>query len=843
MNTIRRFAIWTAHNTVFEDCLRALALMLLAYTSVANYEQGLWHIFSPNWQRLWSFILLIPIILRRRYPEGSTYAFAGLVIMQVLIGPDFVFSDLLAPVMLYSAIIHGNRKRSNTYIMLAFFVGLIAALIITWNTEINVALDPEEADDGENPVYLPCHVGATSIFNTSCASKILQTFVGIFLLLSVILAAACFMAYWTRSRRTTAQLLRERNSALAARKEEELTIARTAERARIARDMHDVVAHTLSTIIIQSDAGRYAGSNNPAAARTIMQTIADESLKAQHDMEGLLGTFGGVPYSGYEQIDGLITQGNATARSTGGCVRRTIHGTPQPERFSDNAQSAAFRTVQEALTNARKYAGEGVDITVTEIWETSGLRLRIRDNGNGSAAAMDGHHPGFGLMGMNERLRTIGGSVEAGPGIDGGFIVDATLPFDDETLTSPQTTDTGTIPVQDEASTTPDPSPQHPTSADLEASAVLDPATSQRALAAQTAKQEAFNRDKAEPRPRMLLQSARQRSQRSMHNTPAAQLNWVERISGFFATHYVLSDTLSAAFISLVWRILSHGFSTEPNISRELIPTDSLAWITLTLIAFTAIALRRRFPQSAALAMLFAAFAALLFCTDMKFPYIVYLAPISLHCVCLYGQGRSRQWSIPAAFAGCMLFAARYVASMDEYLTLFDVILGHRIATTANATITDYAMNSVAIMFASFAVCLAAIGSALWTRARDTNAIVLESRREAMEEEFAKQQILAANSEREHVSAEIRGTINETLSGVIKQANNGLALLDTNAKAGTTPSPESINKAFGQIGEEGRAALADMRQLLRMLRETGGSDNDRAIPQAPLHPVDVPSEN
>ncbi|MBB2955003.1 signal transduction histidine kinase [Bifidobacterium commune] len=828
---------------MIEDCLRALVLLFLAYDSVTKHEPGLWSDFNENWQITWSCALLIPVILRRRYSEKATYSFIGLVIAQLLAGPSFVFADLLAPVMLYSVIVHGNQKQSKTFILLAVILGSAAAVLIPWSEEIGPIFGTGQANDTHSQVYLSCHTSGNMTLNSSCANSILQYIAILLIIIMLMLTAACFMAYWTRSRRMTTQLLRERNAALAAREEAELNIARTAERARIARDMHDVVAHTLSTIIIQSDAGRYAESNDPAAARTIMKTIANESLRAQHDMEGLLGTFGGAPHNGYEQISGLVAQANATAQATNGSVKRIIHGHPQPRRLTDNAQSTIFHTVQEALTNARKYAGKGAEITVTETWEASALRLSIHDNGNGSAAVSDGHHPGFGLVGMRERIQAVGGNVQAGPALHGGFDVDATIPFDFDKNGSTKLANTQGNDDYHADRVVND--LNHPNSALTNTENPTGIATApHRSFIPEIAESRSRAKDGTKAHPRLLSQAVRMGKKHSTQSIDAPKLNWVERISRFFASHYVLSDTLTATCLMMLiipWNHLSSKYDSETRTmlfnTTDPIPStgSAVAVIILSVVAFVSLALRRRFPQSAALMMLSSAVISLMFCPDI--PIVVFMAPISLHSVCLYGTGHSRRWSSYAALIGCILFALRFTESPAGYPTLFDMILGHRYQLHAEMTATDYLISASALSVISITTCLVAIGSALWTRTRGTNAIVLESRRQAMEEEFAKQQITAANNERERISAEIRGTINETLAGVIDQANNGLALLDSDVKAGNTPSPQTINEAFKQIGEEGRSALADMRQLLRMLRETGGSDNNAAMSAAPLHPV------
>ena len=162
-------------------------------------------------------------------------------------------------------------------------------------------------------------------------------------------------------------MMHERNDALQAKEDEERHIAALAERARIARDMHDVVAHTLSIIIIQSDGGRYAGANNPALARQTMETIRHESERALHDMKRLLGVFGGSDHADYADVDALIDQANAAA-GMGCTIRKTVSGQPRVAALGAQASTAMYRMVQEALTNVRKYGGPNVTVQIRELW-------------------------------------------------------------------------------------------------------------------------------------------------------------------------------------------------------------------------------------------------------------------------------------------------------------------------------------------------------------------------------------------------------------------------------------------------------------------------------------------
>ena len=261
----------------------------------------------------------------------------------------------------------------------------------------------------------------------SCAAASMESSLLYFIMFTLVLATTLVAALWQRARQHTIRMLGERNAAIAAREQEEKLIAASAERARIARDMHDIVAHTLSIIIIQSDGGRYAATHDVQLARSTMDTIRHEAEHAMHDMKQLLGVFGGSSHADYHDINALIEQ--AAKVSPDIHVRRELVGEPSPQLLSESASVAMYHVVQEALTNVRKYAGLNVNVEVREEWNSGTLSFTISDDGRGASAAMDGHKAGYGLLGMNERIEAVGGMVEAGPRLNGGFAVHAEVPI------------------------------------------------------------------------------------------------------------------------------------------------------------------------------------------------------------------------------------------------------------------------------------------------------------------------------------------------------------------------------------------------------------------------------
>lgn len=431
---------------------------LMAGTNDSN--PGIIAYFDHTVMAFWSFVLMVPVAMRRWKPQMATLLFAGLVVVQLAFGPSMVYADLMAPWMLYSAIVYADPRNSKAFIVLAVAIGALASPVIIWSADAGPILNQGVSFDGLSPLET---CSGTYIYGLSgdCATTITTSSVAIFIFIAVYLFAAIIVAYWQRARRITVSMLHERNDALQAKEDEERHIAALAERARIARDMHDVVAHTLSIIIIQSDGGRYAGANNPALARQTMETIRHESERALHDMKRLLGVFGGSDHADYADVDALIDQAYAAA-GMGCTIRKTVSGQPRVAALGAQASTAMYRMVQEALTNVRKYGGPNVTVQISEIWRADGLHVTVADNGRGASSSLDGHKPGYGLIGMRERIGAVGGSVTSGPQLGGGFVVSGFVPY-------------STVSTQSEAAAPASESPNAASSAAVSSGAAIMP--------------------------------------------------------------------------------------------------------------------------------------------------------------------------------------------------------------------------------------------------------------------------------------------------------------------------------------------------------------------------------
>jgi signal transduction histidine kinase len=203
------------------------------------------------------------------------------------------------------------------------------------------------------------------------------------------------------------------------------------ERARIARELHDVVAHHISMIAVQSDAARLTTPGMPAEGARRLVAIGETARTALTEMRRLLGVLredAGTevtrrPQPGLQQLNELLDEAREL---TAGSTRLIVSGTVVP--LDPGVELVAYRIVQEALTNVRRHApGAAVDVELRFGPDT--LRLSVRDNGPGAEST----HPadassGHGLTGMRERVATVGGRLTAGPAPTGGFLVEAVLP-------------------------------------------------------------------------------------------------------------------------------------------------------------------------------------------------------------------------------------------------------------------------------------------------------------------------------------------------------------------------------------------------------------------------------
>jgi signal transduction histidine kinase len=362
-----------------------------------------------------SLALAGTVAVRRRFPAPAYATALAIGVAQVVfgIGPRFTdsplqptFADVAILILLYT--VAAERPRRVSLPGLAACVALFAAVVVRYNPGGNTGQPRHQVE---------------------------------FFLVTALLYVLAPLSAWVLgnsmgTRRAYAAALEERATRAERERDAQAQIAAAAERARIARELHDVIAHSLSVMVAQADGGAYAFDAAPERSRQALAEIGRTGRQALAEMSSLLGVLRTgpeappfAPAPAADDITQLVTQ----AREAGMRVSHSAEGLVRP--LPGGLSLAAYRIVQEALTNVRKHAGPGAAAEVMLRYGQDELLVRVTDDGRGSAGlprykAVPSPGPaGHGLDGMRERAATYGGTVQAGPRPDGGFEVTARLPL------------------------------------------------------------------------------------------------------------------------------------------------------------------------------------------------------------------------------------------------------------------------------------------------------------------------------------------------------------------------------------------------------------------------------
>jgi signal transduction histidine kinase len=333
----------------------------------------------------------LPIAVRRRWPLGVLAAGLATGAAFAALGLNLVALNLALLIYVYTVAARRPRRVS-----LAGLAATEALLTLVWLAR------PRSIGDG-----------------------------GSLVLDGLILAAAWWLGDGTRRRQEAIVTAQQRAAELERAREELARRAVTEERLRIARELHDVVAHSMSIIAVQSGVGAHVLDSQPEEARKALVAVEATSRQALVEMRRLLGvlrqeaeTRGSLaPAPGLAEVEALAAE---VARA-GVRVEVRIEGTPS--RLPAGLDLSAYRIVQEALTNVVRHAGPATTARVAVRHTPGQVAVEVVDDGRGAAPgeARGGH----GIAGMRERAALYGGTLEAGPLPGGGFRVAATLPVEE----------------------------------------------------------------------------------------------------------------------------------------------------------------------------------------------------------------------------------------------------------------------------------------------------------------------------------------------------------------------------------------------------------------------------
>ena len=253
--------------------------------------------------------------------------------------------------------------------------------------------------------------------------------------------ASLLLGVNVRHRRNSLSALTERAEQLERERDQQARIAAAAERTRIAREMHDVVAHSLSVMVTLSEGAALKQAAEPERANMAMRQVSATGHQALDEMRRLLGVLrtedapeSRQPQPGMAQIDGLFDQVRATGLTAG----LTVTGTPAA--MPPGAELTVYRIVQEALTNTLKHAAGPTRVSVAIAYRPDSVTVDVHDDGARRGVRPEPRTAGHGLTGMRERAAVYGGAVSAGPDPAGGWQVHAHLPLTPRATAPPDRT-------------------------------------------------------------------------------------------------------------------------------------------------------------------------------------------------------------------------------------------------------------------------------------------------------------------------------------------------------------------------------------------------------------------
>ncbi|GMA32074.1 sensor histidine kinase [Litorihabitans aurantiacus] len=388
---------WLERRGLLVDIvLASLGLVLLGGTSIAVVATG-YGTLAMITGTLAAIGMPAALAVRRPFPVASAVAVNALALLHFAGGGSLLPVDVLIYLSVYSTTVHGPRWARLTSLGSALLGSLLVASTLAVGT-------------GGGRFDTLVQVGF--VFVGVAAPAVVSWALGL-------------LRLSTRQRR---QSLLERAARAERERDQQATIAVAAERARIAREMHDVVAHSLSIVVAQADGGRYVAAQDPQAAARVLETIGSTGRGALRDMRRILGVLRDddasptAPQPGAEDIDALV----ASVRDSGLEVELVRTGAVAP--LPAGMGLAVYRICQEALTNVMKHAGPlpRLHVRVDLAFHPGWLVVQVDDDGRGASG---GDGAGHGLVGMRERVALFGGTLTAGPRPGGGYRVNAAFPL------------------------------------------------------------------------------------------------------------------------------------------------------------------------------------------------------------------------------------------------------------------------------------------------------------------------------------------------------------------------------------------------------------------------------
>ncbi|QIS04676.1 sensor histidine kinase [Nocardia brasiliensis] len=341
-----------------------------------------------------SVLLLAPLTVRRRWPEAMAVAIAAVAFAQWCTVRDTTGAlpaDIAVPIAVYTLAAHSTRIWSRGGLVL----GLVGAVLGGWSWP-----------------QLPMPALAHLLVGGFLASTVLAAWLG---------------GAWQRSRRGEFRALAEHAALLERARDERTRLAVLSERTRIARDMHDILAHSLAVIVAQADGGRYAAPADPRSAIDALRAIGEQGRRALAEARRAIGVLRAEtdPDPAARVAVSDITRLVEEVRGAGLPVTLDLDVPAEPA--DAGVWLVIYRIVQEGLTNVVKHAGPGARAEVSVRRERDRWRVSVADDGRPVRRSA---RPGYGLIGMRERVEAYGGELEllARPDAE-GHVLTARIPL------------------------------------------------------------------------------------------------------------------------------------------------------------------------------------------------------------------------------------------------------------------------------------------------------------------------------------------------------------------------------------------------------------------------------
>lgn len=398
--TVNRAILGRPLRGVAFDAFVSTTVALLGLAGMANQPGG-------GRATLVGAAMAVALLFRRAHPSAVAAVVAALAMVQVVAGWGPLPFDVAVLIALYSVVKYADRLRDGVLAGIGAAVGVVLAGLQT--------------------------SGAIAWWAAA-------------IYYGLVTGAVWLVGLNVRTRRLYVLTLEERAATLEREREAEARAAVAEERTRIARELHDVVAHSMAVMIVQADGARFTLDRDPETARQAVKVVADTGRQALEEMRRLVGVLREPDAQAGPGAAGAPGDAGATAdpahrrlalaelpalldrfRAAGLRTRHAVTG--EPTSMPPGLELTVYRVVQEGLTNALKHAGVGADVEVTVAHAGDAVVVRVVDDGRGRPPVSPAPSGGHGLVGMRERIGVYDGSLTAGPRLAGGWQVEARLPL------------------------------------------------------------------------------------------------------------------------------------------------------------------------------------------------------------------------------------------------------------------------------------------------------------------------------------------------------------------------------------------------------------------------------